>query len=126
MVFGTENNETFYAHVGDFGLPEHRFETVSHVMYFKVSPVQYAELRHIMFDVKPLSADDPNDVDDADTFQRFADYVKANKLTVDDSRDINRSDFADQLVSIFCSAGYFFETLPIASVLRASFVDLTI
>ena len=78
-TFGTEDNETFYALVGDFGLPEHRFEIVSHVMYFKVSPVQYAGLRQIMFDVKSLSADD---VDDAGTFKRFAEFVKVNELTV--------------------------------------------
>lgn len=101
MVFGTDNNETFYAIVND-----KRFDMSMHAIDFKVSPVQYAGLRQIMFSVKPLSADD---VDDADTFKRFAEF--------------RRPDFADEVVSVFCSAGYFFETIPIASVLRASFVD---
>lgn len=114
MVFGTDNNETFYAIVND-----KRFDMSMHAIDFKVSPVQYAGLRQIMFSVKPLSADD---VDDADTFKRFAEFVKGNALVMD-STIYRRPEFADEVVSVFCSAGYFFETIPIASVLRASFVD---
>ena len=66
-----------------------------------------------MFDVKSLSADDY-----ADTFKRFTEFIRVNGLTADPV--IDRSKFSNQVVSIFCNAGYFF---AIASVLRASFVD---
>lgn len=111
MTFGTENNDTFYATVSDFGTLERPFRKSFHTMYFKVTAVQYAGLRRIMINVKPLSA---RDVDDADTFNRFVEYVEANGLVADRTK---RSVFAGPLVSIFCSAGYFFGTIPIAPLL---------
>jgi len=96
-------------------------EAEVHKIDFKVTADQYAQLRQIK-DAVPTDDDGSADnVDDADTFKRFIGFVKDNGLTLEGS-EVKRPDFADQVVSRFCNAGYFF-AIADASVLRASFVD---
>lgn len=121
LLDAASGEKVFSAVVSDEGsFPPNRFDT-KHKIDFKVTAVQYAGLRQIM-DAVPTDDDGSADnVDDADTFKRFIEFVKHNGLTLEGS-EVKRPDFADQLVSRFCNAGYFF-AIADASVLRASFVD---